>query len=104
MCDGTNHFSSQLVNINSYPITAGMIEDRIAEMGLELPSPPKAAGSYIPVIVDEDMVYVSGQIPLQAGTVPDIFKGKVTSIVSIEDAQHAARVVPLMLFHTLNLH
>ena len=72
-----------------------MIEDRIAEMGLELPSPPKAAGSYIPVIVDEDMVYVSGQIPLQAGTVPDIFKGKVTSIVSIEDAQDAARVCTL---------
>ena len=84
-----------MVNINSYPITAGMIEDRIAEMGLELPSPPKAEGSYIPVIVDEDMVYVSGQIPLQAGTVPDIFKGKVTSIVSIEDAQHAARVCTL---------
>jgi enamine deaminase RidA (YjgF/YER057c/UK114 family) len=72
-----------------------MIEDRIAEMGLELPSPPKAAGSYIPVIVDEDMVYVSGQIPLQAGTVPDIFKGKVTSIVSIENAQDAARVCTL---------
>ena len=72
-----------------------MIEERIAEMGLELPSPPKAAGSYIPVIVDEDMVYVSGQIPLQAGTVPDIFKGKVTSIVSIEDAQDAARVCTL---------
>ena len=72
-----------------------MIEDRIAEMGLELPSPPKAAGSYIPVIVDEDMVYVSGQIPLQAGTVPDIFKGKVTSIVSIEDAENAARVCTL---------
>ena len=84
-----------MVNINSYPITAGMIEDRIAEMGLELPSPPKAAGSYIPVIVDEDMVYVSGQIPLQAGTVPDIFKGKVTSIVSIEDAENAARVCTL---------
>ena len=72
-----------------------MIEDRIAEMGLELPSPPKAAGSYIPVIVDEDMVYVSGQIPLQAGIVPDIFKGKVTSIVSIEDAENAARVCTL---------
>jgi enamine deaminase RidA (YjgF/YER057c/UK114 family) len=72
-----------------------MIEDRIVEMGLELPSPPKAAGSYIPVIIDEDMVYVSGQIPLQAGTVPDIFKGKVTSIVSIEDARDAARVCTL---------
>ena len=104
MCDGANHFSAQLVNINSYPITAGMIEDRIAEMGLELPSPPKAAGSYIPVIIDEEMVYVSGQIPLQAGTVPDIFKGKVTSIVSIEDAQDTARFVPLTRCHTLNLY
>ncbi|MGA6991648.1 MAG: RidA family protein [Nitrososphaeraceae archaeon] len=74
---------------------ADMIEERLAELGLELPSPPKAAGSYLPVVVDQDLVYVSGQIPSQSGTVPDIFKGKVSSIVSIENAQDAARVCTL---------
>jgi len=41
------------------------------------------------------MVYVSGQIPLQSGTVPEVFKGKVTSVVNIEIAQEAARVCTL---------
>jgi enamine deaminase RidA (YjgF/YER057c/UK114 family) len=68
-----------------------MIEERIVELGLELPSAPKAAGSYVPVIVDGENVYVSGQVPLQSGTLPDIFKGKVSSNVSVDSAQDAAR-------------
>jgi enamine deaminase RidA (YjgF/YER057c/UK114 family) len=72
-----------------------MIEKRIAELGLDLPSPPKPAGSYVPVVIEGSMVYVSGQIPLQSGTVPEIFRGKVTSAVRIEIAQDAARVCTL---------
>jgi enamine deaminase RidA (YjgF/YER057c/UK114 family) len=72
-----------------------MIEDKIAELGLELPTPPKPAGSYVPVVIEGELIYVSGQIPLQSGIVPEIFKGKVTSMVSIETAQEAARVCTL---------
>jgi enamine deaminase RidA (YjgF/YER057c/UK114 family) len=86
--------SPQLVNINCSESTC-MIEERIAELGLELPSPPTPAGSYVPVIIEENTVYLSGQIPLQLGIIPDIFKGKVTSNVSIETAQDAARVCTL---------
>jgi enamine deaminase RidA (YjgF/YER057c/UK114 family) len=72
-----------------------MIEERIAELGLELPSPPKPAGSYVPVVVEGNMLYVSGQVPFQWGKVPEIFKGKVTSDVSIQTAQAAARICTL---------
>jgi enamine deaminase RidA (YjgF/YER057c/UK114 family) len=72
-----------------------MIEDKIAELGLELPTPPKPAGSYVPVVIEGELVYVSGQIPLRSGTVPEIFRGKVTSMVSVETAQDAARVCTL---------
>lgn len=72
-----------------------MIEERIVELGLELPSAPKPGGSYVPVIVDGDKVYVSGQVPLQSGTLPDIFKGRVSSIVSVDRAQDAARLCVL---------
>ena len=72
-----------------------MIEERIAELGLELPSPPKPAGAYVPVVVEGNLVYVSGQVPFQSGTVPELFKGKVTSEVSIETAQAAARICTL---------
>ena len=74
---------------------ADMIEERISELGLDLPSPPEAAGSYVPVAIEGDIVYVSGQIPMQSGTVNDIFKGKVGSSVSIENAQTAARICTL---------
>ena len=71
------------------------IEERIAELGWDLPSPPKPAGSYVPVIIEGNLIYVSGQIPLQSGTVPENFKGKVTSVVTVETAQDAARVCTL---------
>ena len=72
-----------------------MFEERIVELGFELPIPPKPAGSYVPVVIEGDMIYVSGQIPLQSGTVPGIFKGKVSSTVNIETAQDAARICTL---------
>jgi enamine deaminase RidA (YjgF/YER057c/UK114 family) len=72
-----------------------MIENKIAELGLELPTPPKPAGSYVPVVIEGELVYVSGQIPVRSGIVPEIFRGKVTSMVSIETAQEAARVCTL---------
>jgi len=72
-----------------------MFEERIAELGFELPLPPIPAGSYVPVVIDGDLLYVSGQIPLQSGSVHEIFKGKVASVVKIEIAQNAARICTL---------
>ena len=72
-----------------------MIEERITELGLKLPSPPKPAGSYVPVVIERDMVYVSGQIPLESSAVPEFYRGKVTSVVSVETAQDAARICTL---------
>ncbi|MGH9979498.1 MAG: RidA family protein, partial [Nitrososphaeraceae archaeon] len=60
-----------------------------------LPSPSKPAGSYVPIVMEGDMVYVSGQIPLESSTIPEFYRGKVTSDVSIETAQDAARVCTL---------
>jgi enamine deaminase RidA (YjgF/YER057c/UK114 family) len=70
-------------------------EERIANLGLVLPSAPTPAGSYVPFVIDKDMIYVSGQIPLQSGVVPDVFKGKVGGTVSIERAQDAAKLCTL---------
>jgi enamine deaminase RidA (YjgF/YER057c/UK114 family) len=72
-----------------------MIEERLLEMGLELPAAPKPAGSYVPVVTDGELIYVSGQVPLQIGEVPDIFKGKVNSVVSVNRAQEAAKLCTL---------
>jgi enamine deaminase RidA (YjgF/YER057c/UK114 family) len=65
-------------------------EERLQALGITLPSPPKPAGSYVPVVITGKMVFVSGQIPIQDGKI--IYAGKVTKDLSIEDAQKASRL------------
>lgn len=67
-----------------------MIEEKLASLGIILPTPPKPAGSYIPVIKTGNLVFVSGQIPIKDGIVQ--FKGQVPKSISVEDAQKAARL------------
>ena len=67
-----------------------MIEEKLKSLNIILPSPPKPAGAYIPVVKSGNTVYVSGQIPIEDGKVT--FKGKVPSVQSLEQAQKAARL------------
>lgn len=67
-----------------------MIEERLKDIGITLPTPPKPAGSYIPVVVSGNTAYISGQIPMQDGKI--VHTGKVPSEKTVEDAQQAARI------------
>ncbi|MEO6956866.1 MAG: RidA family protein [Antricoccus sp.] len=63
--------------------------DRLAELGITLPTPAKPAGSYIPAIQVGSLVYSSGQLPFVDGKL--LQTGKVGAEVSPEDANKAAR-------------
>lgn len=67
-----------------------MIDDKLKSLGITLPTPPKPAGSYIPVVISGNMAFVSGQIPMQDGKVT--YTGKVPTERTIEDAQSAAKI------------
>ena len=67
-----------------------MIEEKLESLSISLPTPPKPAGSYIPVVVSKSLAFVSGQIPIKDGKVA--FVGKVPSVQSIENAQEAAKL------------
>ena len=67
-----------------------MIEDRLRELSIELPTPPSPAGSYIPVVTTGNLAFVSGQIPMKEGKV--IFEGKVPEQQSLESARDAAKI------------
>ena len=67
-----------------------MIEEKLESLGILLPTPPKPAGSYIPVVRTGNLVFVSGQIPMKDGQVQ--FKGQVPTSISVEEAQKAARL------------
>jgi enamine deaminase RidA (YjgF/YER057c/UK114 family) len=62
---------------------------RLAELGIPLPPVATPAGSYVPAVRTGNLVYTSGQVPMDAA------KGKVGAEVSAEDANAAARVCAL---------
>jgi enamine deaminase RidA (YjgF/YER057c/UK114 family) len=67
-----------------------VIDDKLRELNIVLPVPPKPAGTYIPVVTSGNLAFVSGQIPIRDGKVA--FTGKVPTERSIEEAQSAARI------------
>ena len=67
-----------------------MIEEKLKELGIEIPTPPNPAGSYIPVVTTGNLAFVSGQIPMKDGKV--VFEGKVPENQSVESARDAAKI------------
>jgi enamine deaminase RidA (YjgF/YER057c/UK114 family) len=75
------------------------IEDKLSDMGLKLPPAPSAQGVYHPVLIQDKLLYVSGQGPMQDdGT---LITGKVGSELSLEEGQLAARQVGLTMLATI---
>lgn len=66
-----------------------MIEEKLQSLGIKLPSPPTPAGSYVPVIRTGNLLFISGQIPIEDGKV--IFTGKVSDD-NLDTAQKSARM------------
>lgn len=64
-----------------------MIEERLSELGIELPPVPAPVASYVPVRLAPGLAFVSGQIPDGARLHP----GRLGDDVTIEQGQEAAR-------------
>ena len=67
-----------------------MIEDKLRELSIDLPTPPSPAGSYIPVVTTGNLAFVSGQIPMKEGNV--VFEGKVPNEQPLDAARDAAKI------------
>ena len=69
----------------------GDVEQRLAELGLVVPElvPPVAA--YVPAVLDGSRVYVSGQLPMVQGAMPETGRvGEGPGLVSPERAKELA--------------
>jgi enamine deaminase RidA (YjgF/YER057c/UK114 family) len=64
-------------------------EQRLAELGLEVPDVPKPVASYIPALRSGNHVFTSGQLPMRSGQL--ITTGKVGGEVSVEQAVECAQ-------------
>ncbi len=69
--------------------------ERLEALGLRLPPVARPVGAYVPALRHHDMLFLSGQIPLQEGKV--VYTGKVGGPTgrSLEEAQAAARLCAL---------
>ena len=74
-------------------MTAGSAKARLAELGLELPVAVQPLGSYVPVVRTGNLVYTSGQLPMQGGTL--VQSGKVGVEVTPEQGKELARICAL---------
>lgn len=73
--------------------------ERIRELGLVLPPPPKPAGTYFPVVRDGQRAFVSGQIVTESGNV--VHPGLVDRDVSVDVARDLARRAALQALSAL---
>lgn len=72
------------------PEAVSAVEQRLAELGLELPGVAAPVAAYVPAVVTGNHVYTSGQLPFIDGRLPAA--GKVGAEISAEDAKaYAAR-------------
>ena len=69
---------------------AGTVEKKLAELGIVLPTPATPVANYIPFVRVGALLFVSGQICLDASG-KLVAKGRLGDGVSVEDGQKAAR-------------
>jgi enamine deaminase RidA (YjgF/YER057c/UK114 family) len=68
-------------------------EDRLAAMGLSVPTVVKPLAAYVPAVRSGSYVYTSGQLPMVDGAMPAT--GKVGAEVTPEQAKDLARLCAL---------
>lgn len=74
------------------------IAARLAELGIELPKAAAPVASYVPVVEQGGMVYVSGQLPFVDGA---LVTGRLGEDVTLEQGAAAARACGLMILAQL---
>ena len=69
------------------------VADRLAELGLTLPSVVPPVAAYVPAVRSGSLVFTSGQLPMVDGQLAAV--GKVGALVAPEQAKELARTCAL---------
>src|SRR5437660_1753259 len=69
------------------------IESKLAELGLKLPDPPAAAGSYVPCVRTGDLLYLAGTICSFNGAMTHV--GQVGKEQTTQAGYEAAKICAL---------
>jgi len=69
------------------------VNDRLQELGIELPAAPPPVGAYVPWVRTGNLIITSGQLPWQDGEM--LHPGRLGAEVSDEQGFEAARVAAI---------
>ncbi|WP_421982639.1 RidA family protein [Roseibium sp.] len=71
------------------------IETRLTDLGISLPDAAAPAANYVPYVRTGNQLFISGQLPMDAGKIA--FTGKLGGDVSVEDGKAAAKTCAINL-------
>jgi enamine deaminase RidA (YjgF/YER057c/UK114 family) len=75
------------------------IEEKLDGLGLELPSPARPVGTYVPAVRTGDLLFLSGHGPTRSDG--KVIRGCLGDDMSVEEGYDAARAVALNLIATM---
>jgi enamine deaminase RidA (YjgF/YER057c/UK114 family) len=79
-------------------LLSGSPEERLAQLGLELPPPPVPIASYVPFTYAGELIVTSGVLPMRDGRV---IQGRLGADLGVEAGAEAARIAALSLLALL---
>jgi enamine deaminase RidA (YjgF/YER057c/UK114 family) len=68
-------------------------EQRLIDLGIELPRPPTPLGAYVEAVQTGNLLFLSGTLPVDGG-VPR-YLGRIGGELSVEDGRRATRLAAL---------
>lgn len=68
-------------------------ENKLRELGLTLPAPPKPVANYVPAVRSGNLLFLSGVLPSREGQL--VMTGKLGGNLTVEQGVEAARVAVL---------
>lgn len=68
-------------------------EEKIKELGIDIPEAPKPLGSYVPCIQAGNLLFLSGILPLRNGKL--LRQGRVGEDISIDEAREDAKTAAI---------
>ncbi|MGF6856336.1 RidA family protein [Paraburkholderia sp. CI3] len=78
------------------------VQQKLAELGLELPSPAQPLGSYTAVSEAGNLLFISGQVPLSDGKM--VYSGRVGENLTLEEGRKAAQLAALNVLAQISRH
>lgn len=79
---------------------AQRIAERLKELGITLPEPAKSVANYVAVAEADNLLFVSGQLPLQDGKV--VWTGHVGEELDVKEGAEAARLCAINILAQLS--